>query len=65
LGLESTRLNTENVVINAELALANAERNYIQAQNNRDKQTKILNTQIQDAELAYQDAMRQLAKLTI
>jgi multidrug resistance efflux pump len=65
LGLESTRLTSANAVINAELALANAERSYIQAQNNADKQSKILATQIQDAQLSYQDAMRQLAKLTV
>jgi multidrug resistance efflux pump len=65
LGLESTRLNNENAIINAELALANAERIYIQAKNNKEKQTTILGTQIQDAELSYQDAMRQLAKLSV
>lgn len=65
LGLESARLNTENNIINAELALANAERAYIQAQNNKEKQAVVLATQVQDAQIALQDALRQLAKLTV
>jgi len=65
ISLESTRLNTENAVINAEIALSNAERAYIQAQNNKEQQNAILQTQIQDAQIAYQDALRQAAKLSV
>ena len=65
ISLESTRLNTENTTTNAEIALANAERAYIQAQNNREQQIAILQTQIQDAQIAYQDTLRQAAKLSV
>lgn len=65
LGLETSRLSSENAIINAQLALNNAERVYIQSQSNRDKQLRILETQIQDAQLAYQDALRQVSKLTV
>lgn len=65
LWLETSRLSSENAIINAQLGLNNAERAYIQAQSNRDKQLRILQTQIQDAQLAYQDALRQVSKLTI
>lgn len=65
LGLESSRLSSENAIVNAQLALNNAERAYIQSQSNKDKQLRILQTQIQDAELAYQDALRQVSKLTV
>lgn len=65
LWLETSRLSSENAIINAQLGLNNAERAYIQAQSNRDKQLRILQTQIQDAQLAYQDALRQVSKLTV
>ena len=65
LGLETSRLSSENAIINAQLALNNAERVYIQSQSNRDKQLRILQTQIQDAQLWYQDALRQVSKLTV
>lgn len=45
--------------------MQNAERGYIQAQNARDKQSRVLETQIKDAEIAYQDAMRQASKLSV
>lgn len=65
LNAESTRLAWENAVINAKLALNTAERNYQQALNNKDKQARVLQTQAKDAQLAYQDALKQLAKLTV
>lgn len=65
LGLETSRLSSENAIINAQLALNNAERMYIQSQSNRDKQLRILQTQIQDSQLWYQDALRQVSKLTV
>lgn len=65
LNAESTRLASENAIINAKLALNTAERNYQQALNNKDKQARVLQTQAQDAQLAYQDALKQLAKLTV
>jgi multidrug resistance efflux pump len=65
LGLESSRLSSENAIINAQLALNNAERAYIQSQSNKEKQLRILATQVQDAQLAYQDALRQVSKLTV
>lgn len=65
LWLESSRLSSENAIINAQLALNNAERVYIQAQSNRDKQLRILETQVQDAQLWYQDALRQVSKLSV
>ncbi len=51
LGLETSRLSSENAIINAQLALNNADRAYIQSQSNRDKQLRILETQVQDAQL--------------
>jgi biotin carboxyl carrier protein len=65
LGLESSRLSSENAIINAQLALNNAERAYIQSQSNKEKQLRILATQVQDAQLAYQDALRQVSKLSV
>jgi len=65
LWLESSRLSAENAIVNAQLAFNNAERVYIQSQSNRDKQLRILQTQVQDAQLWYQDALRQVSKLTV
>lgn len=65
LGLETSRLSSENAIINAQLALNNAERAYIQSQSNRDKQLRVVSTQVQDAQLAYQDALRQVSKLSV
>lgn len=65
LGLETSRLSSENAIINAQLALNNAERVYLQSQTNKDKQLRVLQTQIQDAQLAYQDALRQVSKLSV
>ena len=62
ISLETLRQSLDNAVINAQLWLQNAERAYTQAQNARDKQQRVLETQIQDAQLAYQDAMRQASK---
>lgn len=65
LGLETSRLSSENAIVNAQLALNNAERAYIQSQSNREKQLRILQTQVQDAQLWYQDALRQVSKLSV
>lgn len=65
ISLETLRQSLDNAVINAQLWLQNAERAYTQAQNARDKQQRVLETQIQDAQLAYQDAMRQASKLSV
>ena len=65
IALEQARLNVENTISNAQIAVDNAQRAYNQALSVRDTQLALLETNIADAQLVYQDALRQYNKLTV
>ena len=62
---EQAITNAENAVTNSQLAAAWAQRAHNQAVENRSSQEFLLENAIQDAQIQYQDAMRQYAKLTV
>lgn len=62
---EQAITTAENAVTNAQLAVWAAQRAYDQAVENRSSQEFLLNNAIQEAQIQYQDVMRQYAKLTV
>lgn len=65
IGYETTKIQTEKNIFDANLAVKNAEKTYTTAVQTQTTQLQLLATNIKQAEIAYQDALTFYGKLTI